>query len=150
MSKLSHMNILQCLLILSALTSLLVIGPNLVSVQSYAAAGGDNDDNKIKDYKESIKKDVNSKQDTSKQNFDQDNLCYRDGDCEQANDGQQVEGKDNVASGFNDQSKNIQQQQQPAVSTIPTPTPGNGTIPTPTPSYFNCKQTRGVQFHFLF
>ena len=58
------MNILRCLLILSALASLFVTGPNLVPVQSYAAAaaeGGDNGDYKItKDYKDSIHKDINA------------------------------------------------------------------------------------------
>ena len=112
------MNILQCLLIISALASLLVTGPNLAPVQPYAAAaaaGGDNGDYKItKDYKDSIQKDVNAKSDSTNQHLGQDNLCYRDDGCEQANEGQQIEGKDNAASGFNDQSKNIQQQQQPA------------------------------------
>jgi hypothetical protein len=44
------------MLMLSALTSLLVIGPNLVSVQFYATtAAGDCGDYKItKDYKDSI------------------------------------------------------------------------------------------------
>ena len=115
------MNILQCLLVISALASLLVTGPNLVPVQSYAAAagGGDNGDYKItKDYKDSIHKDVNAKSDSTNQHLGQDNLCYRDDGCEQANEGEQVEGKDNAASGFNDQGKNIEQQ-QPAVSTTP-------------------------------
>ncbi len=67
--------------------------------------------------------------------MDQDDLCYRPDGCEQANEGEQITGKDNEASGFNDQSKNIQQQQQPALSTTPTPqTAGNGTAPTPTPT----------------
>ena len=105
------MNILQCLLILSALASLLVTGPNLAPVQSYAAAaGGDNGDYKItKDYKDSIHKDVNAKSDSTNQHLSQDNLCYRDDGCEQANEGEQIKGKDNAASGFNDQSKNVQQ-----------------------------------------
>ena len=58
------MNILQCLLILSALASLLATGPNLAPVQSYAAAAADGDsgDHKTtKDYKDSIHKDVESK-----------------------------------------------------------------------------------------
>ena len=142
------MNILQCLLILSALASLLVTGPNLVPVQSYAAAadGGDNGDYKItKDYKDSIHKDVDAKSDSTNQHLSQDNLCYRDDGCEQANEGQQIKGKDNAASGFNDQSKNIQQQQQPAVSTTPSPgTPGNGTTPTPTTSTLTVTKACGM------
>jgi YVTN family beta-propeller protein len=132
------MNILRCLLILSALTSLLVTGPNLVPVQSFAAVASENDkddNNKItKDYKDSIHKDINAKSDSTNQHLGQDSLCYRDDGCEQATEGQQINGKDNTANGFNDQSKNIQQQ-QPGVSTPPSPqTPGNGTAPTPTTS----------------
>ena len=133
------MNILWCLLLIAALASLFVTGPNLSPVQSYAAAAdNDNGDYKItKDYKDSIKKDVYAESGKTNQHLGQDNLCYRGDDCEQANEGEQVEGKDNAASGFNDQSKSIgQQQQQPsAVSTAPIPgTPGNGTSPTPTPT----------------
>ena len=55
------MTILQCLLILSSLTSLLVAGPNLVPAKFYAAAGGDNGDHKItKDYKDIVHTDANS------------------------------------------------------------------------------------------
>ena len=131
------MNNLHYLLILSSLTSLLVMGPNLVPVKSYAAVDIDGDYKTTKDYKDSIKKDIYAESDKTDQHLDQDNLCYRDDGCEQANEGEQVEGKDNTASGFNDQSKSIeqQQQQQSAVSTAPIPgTPGNGTSLTPTPT----------------
>jgi hypothetical protein len=39
-----------------------------------------------------------------KQSVNQDNLCHRADDCNQANEGQGITGKDNTASGFNDQS----------------------------------------------
>lgn len=130
------MNILQSLLMLSALTSLLVTGPNLVPVQSYAAAGdSDNRDDKksTKDYENSIHKDVNAKSEITDQHLNQDSLCYRSPECKQANEGQQIAGKDNTANGFNDQSKNIEQQQQQ--SAISPTSPGNGTTPpTPGPS----------------
>src|SRR4051812_8538224 len=103
------MNILQCLLILSALTSFLVTGPNMVPVQSYAAAStdGDSGDYKItKDYKDSIHKDIDSKSDSTNPHLSQDNLCYRSPECKQANEGEQITGKDNEASGFNDQGIN--------------------------------------------
>ena len=131
------MNNLHYLLILSSLTSLLVMGPNLVPVKSYAAVDIDGGYKTTKDYKDSIKKDIYAESDKTDQHLGQDNLCYRDDGCEQANEGEQVEGKDNEASGFNDQSKSIeqQQQQQSAVSTAPIPgTPGNGTSLTPTPT----------------
>jgi hypothetical protein len=146
------MNILQSLLILASLVSLFVTGPNLVPVQPYAAAVGDNADYKTtKDYKDSIHKGINSKSDSENQHLSQDNLCYRDDDCEVANDGQQITGKDNAASGFNDQSKNIQhQQQQPALSTTPTPqTAGNGTAPTPTPTPTPTTSTLTVAKHVV-
>ncbi len=118
------MNILRCLLILSALVSLLVTVPNLAPLQSYAAAA-DNGDYKItKDYKDSIHKDVNTKSDSTNQHSSQDNLCYSDDGCEQANEGGQIEGKDNAADGFNDQGKNAHQ--QPGVSGgLPTSTQTN-------------------------
>jgi YVTN family beta-propeller protein len=129
------MNILQCLLILISLASLFVTGPNLVPVQSYTAvATDDNDNNKItKDYKSGIHRDIDSQSEKTNQHLGQDNLCYRSPECKQTNDGEQITGKDNTASGFNDQGKNIQQ-----LSSASTPTtqgtPGNGTTPTPTTS----------------
>ena len=99
-------------------------GAKLVPVQSYAAAGGgDNGDHKTtQDYKDGIHKDINAKSDKTNQHLDHDNICYQDDGCEQANEGEQAEGKNNEASGFNDQSKNAQQQ-QPAAGVSPPPSP---------------------------
>src|SRR5580765_1243496 len=99
------MNILWCLPLIAALASLFVAGPNLAPVQLYAASpsdgGGDNGDYKItKDYKNTIHKDTNAESDSTKQHVGQDNLCYRSPECKQANEGQQLEGKDNAANGF--------------------------------------------------
>jgi hypothetical protein len=44
-----------------------------------------------------------------KQHIDEQNTCHRGGDCEQADEGQQVGGNENSAAGLNDQGKNIQQ-----------------------------------------
>ena len=41
-----------------------------------------------------------------KQQVDEDNLCHRSDGCKQANEGQQITGQDNSATGFNDQSNN--------------------------------------------
>ena len=127
------MSILQCLLILSALASLLVTGPNLVPVQSYAVVDNESTDNykDIKEINNDIKEINNDIQKKSKpgntnQNLDQDNLCNRDDGCEQANEGEQVKGKDNKVLGFNDQSKNIPQ--QPVVTNPPTPTTSTLTV----------------------
>jgi hypothetical protein len=62
--------------------------------------------------------------------MDQDNFCYRGDDCQQANQGQQIVGKDNDAKGFNDQSKNA----QASLGAQPTETPTNEpTIPVTPP-----------------
>jgi 3-oxoacyl-ACP reductase-like protein len=114
----------------------------MAPVQSEAASpsagGGDKDDYKItKDYKERIQKDVNAKSSKTNQHLGQDTLCYKDDDCEQTTEGEQIKGKDNEAKGFNDQNLNVQQDATatPTTTSTPTttPTPGNGTTPTPTP-----------------
>ena len=127
------MSILRCLLILSALTSLLVTGPNMVPVQSHAAAVGDNGGYKTtKDYKDSIQKDVNAESDSTNQHSGQDNFAYRSDDPSQANQGQQITGKDNEAKGFNDQSSNLQSTPATAGAVAGgTGNNGNGTLPTP-------------------
>ena len=112
---------------------MIVTGSNLVPAQSYAAAAGDSDNGgdykSTKDYKDSIHKDINAKSRDTNQHSSQDKLCYRDDNCEQASEGEQIKGKDNSAEGFNDQSKSIEQ--QPAVTTPPIlGTPRNGTAPT--------------------
>ena len=65
------------------------------------------DHKKGKDYKSSIIAGSESDKKSASQHQDQDNFCYRGDDCEQANQGQQVVGKDNDAAGFNDQSDNL-------------------------------------------
>jgi hypothetical protein len=67
--------------------------------------------------KKSIQQETNAQ--SAQQKADQENLCVRgDEDCEQANEGQQVIGRDNVAKGFNDQSANVQ-----SLGAQPTETP---------------------------
>lgn len=39
--------------------------------------------------------------------MNQDNLCNRDDECKQSNEGQEIDGNDNSAAGSNDQSNNI-------------------------------------------
>ncbi len=75
---------------------------------SVADGDGDRGDHKTtKDYKDSIHKDINTESERTNQHLGQDKFCYKDDDCEQANEGQQAEGKDHAANGFNVQSKNI-------------------------------------------
>jgi hypothetical protein len=75
-------------------------------MQSFADSG-DDDNKKSKDSKSSIKASSDSSEKSAKQHQDQDNFCYRGDDCEQANQGQQIIGKNNDAKGFNDQSDNL-------------------------------------------
>jgi len=108
----------------------------MVPAQSFATAAADGagdgvgvdngDDKTTKDFEDSIDKDVNAESGSRIQHLDQDDLCYKGDDCVQANEGQQTEGKDNDASGFNDQSRNIQQ--QPAGLSSPTPPLQTGTL----------------------
>ena len=57
-------------------------------------------------HKSSIKASSEADKKSASQHLDQDNVCYRGDDCQQANEGQQIVGKDNDAKGFNDQSDN--------------------------------------------
>ena len=97
------MNNTRNLLLITIITATLVMGTSVIPMQSYA------DDNikKHSDFKSSIKASFDSDKRSASQHQDQDNFCYRGDDCNQANQGQQVVGKDNDAKGFNDQSDNI-------------------------------------------
>ena len=88
------------MLMIAAITSLLVMGTSIVPMQSYAGSASDGYKSKIKSSTEIDKKSAN-------QHMDQDNFCYRGDDCQQANQAQQIIGEDNEATGFNDQSFNI-------------------------------------------
>jgi hypothetical protein len=106
-------------LLSAAVTLLLVMGTAITPMQSYASG----EHKKTGDSKSSIKSDTDVNKKSASQKMDQDNFCYRGDDCQQANQGQQIVGKDNEANGFNDQSKNIQQQALiPTVSPTATPT----------------------------
>jgi hypothetical protein len=102
------------LLLAVFISSLLIVGTSITPMQSYA-----DQHKKTDDYKISIKAISEVEKKSASQKLDQDNFCYRGENCQQANEGQQIVGKDNEANGFNDQSKNVQQ------SVNPTPTPPN-------------------------
>jgi hypothetical protein len=127
------MNNAKNILLIAAITSLLVMGTSIIPMQSYA---GENKN--TKDSKSSIKASTEVDKKSAGQKLDQDNFCYRGDDCEQANQGQQLAGKDNDAKGFNDQSKNIQQSVTPTPNQPPTQPP---TPPEPTSATLNvCKE----------
>ena len=101
------MNNTKNILLVAIIAATMVMGTSVIPMQSYA----DRDDNghkKTKDFVSSITASAESDKKSSSQHQDQDNFCYRgDNDCEQANEGQQLAGKDNEATGFNDQSDNL-------------------------------------------
>src|SRR5919107_549954 len=94
------------ILLIAIITVTLVMGTNVIPMQSLADKGND-DHKKTKDFKSSIIASSELDRKSASQQQDQDNFCYRGDDCEQANQGQQIVGKDNDAKGFNDQSNNL-------------------------------------------
>ena len=101
------MNNTKNILVIALITATLVLGTSVIPMQSYADRDNNDDHKKGKDYKSSIIAGSESDKRSASQHQDQDNFCYRGDDCEQANQGQQVVGKDNNAKGFNDQSDNL-------------------------------------------
>ena len=116
------MNNTNNILLVAIITATLVLGTSFIPMQSYADRDNNDDHKKTKDFKSSIIAGSESDKKSVSQHQDQDNFCYRGDDCEQANEGQQIVGKDNDAAGFNDQSKSIQKSVTPPTPT-PTPTP---------------------------
>ena len=86
------MNNVKSSLIVAAITSLLFVATSLIPLQSYAA-GNDHPHKNLK-----------SASDIANQRLSQDNFCYRSPGCVQGNQGSQISGNDNTATGFNDQS----------------------------------------------
>jgi hypothetical protein len=127
------MNNTRNLLLITIIAATLVMGTSVIPMQSYA--GGQEDHKKAKDLS-SITSNYESDKKIASQDQDQGNFCYRGDDCEQANQGQQVIGKDNEANGFNDQSRNIQQQ-----ALTPTSTPTQPPTPIPTLTCVECFTT---------
>ena len=126
------MNNTKSLLLIAIITATLVMGTSVLPMQSYADRDNNDDHKKTKDFKSSIIAGSESDKKSASQRQDQDNFCYRGDDCEQANQGQQIVGKDNDAKGFNDQSENLAVTAAAAGAGNGTGT-GNGTTPTPTP-----------------
>ena len=124
------MNNTKSILLVAIIAATLVIGTSVIPMQSYADR--DNDDHKKdKDFKSKISASSESDKKSASQHQDQDNFCYRGDDCQQANQGQQIVGKDNDATGFNDQSRNLQSTPAAAGAAGGTGNNGNGTTPTP-------------------
>ena len=110
------------LFIVALIASSLILGTNIIPTQSYAVKDNSDSHDETDDWGGDFSKDSNSNSKTN-QDLDQDNLCYRSPECQQANDAQQIEGNDNEATGFNDQSKNFD------IEAIPTSTTaGSGAV----------------------
>jgi hypothetical protein len=107
------------ILLVAIITATLLTGTSVIPMQSFADKGNDDDHKKTKDFKSKVSASYDSSKKSADQHMDQDNFCYRGDDCEQANQGQQIVGKDNDAKGFNDQSDNLE-------LTIPGTGNGNG------------------------
>ncbi len=97
----------KSILLVALITATLVMGTSVIPMQSYADSDNKDDHKKDKDFKSSVIASSESDKKSASQHQDQDNFCYRGDDCEQANQGQQIVGKDNDANGFNDLSANI-------------------------------------------
>ena len=106
------MNNTKSLLLIAIITATLVMGTSVLPMQSYADRDNNDDHKKTKDYKSSIIADSNQTKRAKSQHQDQDNFCYRGDDCQQANDGQQIVGKDNEAVGSMTRAKISQYPQQ--------------------------------------
>jgi cytoskeletal protein RodZ len=121
------------LLFIAIITATLVMGTSVISMQSY---GGEH--KRTGDFKSSTMTSAEVDKKSAGQHQDQDNFCYRGDDCEQANEGQQIVGKDNEAKGFNDQSLNVQQAATATPTATPTATsnqpPNQNTTQPPTPT----------------
>ena len=94
------------LLLIAVIATTLVMGTSVIPMQSYADRDNDNH-KKDNDFKSKIIASSESDKKSASQHQHQDNFCYRGDDCQQANQGQQLAGKDNDATGFNDQSDNL-------------------------------------------
>ena len=137
------MNNTTNLLTIATITALLIMGTSVITMQSYASGSDQHQKHKdTKDLKSSISERTQIDKKSASQHQDQDNFCYRGDDCEQANQGQQIVGKDNDAKGFNDQSDNLPQSNSsssssPSTSTsTPTSTTPTSTTPSTQPGYW--------------
>ena len=100
----STMNNTKNILLMAVIASTLVMGTSVTPMQSYATGMRHK---KKGDLKSSIKSNAESDKKSASQNGPG-QLLLQGRRLPQANQGQQIVGKDNEAKGFNDQSRNIQ------------------------------------------
>jgi hypothetical protein len=134
----ASMNKTTNLLTIATITALLLMGTSVIPMQSYASGSDQHQKHKdTKDLKSSISEKTQIDKKSASQHQDQDNFCYRGDDCEQANQGQQIVGKDNDAKGFNDQSDNLAVPLATSTTNPSTNTTTTSTPATPQPTSSN-------------
>ena len=115
------MNNTKNILLVALITATLVLGTSVIPMQSYADRDDDDNHKNTKDFKSKTSASSDSDKKSAGQHQDQDNVCYRGNDtCTQANEAQELIGKDNDAFGFNDQSDNLQPFSASSLSSNPT------------------------------
>ena len=96
------------MLMMAACALLLIMGTSIIPMQSFAESGSNDENKKHKDNKSKTSAGSQTDKKSASQHQDQDNVCYRGNEtCTQANEGQELIGKDNDAVGFTDQSNNF-------------------------------------------
>ena len=112
------------MVMMAACTLLLIIGTSFIPMQTFAGTGSNDENKKHEDKKSKTSASSHSDKKSSNQDTDQDNVCYRGNEtCIQANQGQELIGKDNDAVGFNDQSNNFPLFTPSTTSPSPSPSP---------------------------
>ena len=118
------MNNTKNILLVAIITATLIMGTSVIPMQSYADRDNNDDRKKDNDHKSKTSASSESDKKSANQDTDQDNVCYRGNEtCTQANEAQELIGKDNDAIGFNDQSENLQSFSTSALSSSPSSSP---------------------------
>ncbi len=113
-------------------TLLLIMGTSIIPIQSFAESGSNDENEKHKDKKSKTSAGSQTDKKSASQHQDQDNVCYRGNEtCTQANEGQELIGKDNDAVGFTDQSNNFP---------LFTPSTTSPSTTSPSPSPRTCEE----------
>ena len=108
-------------LMIGACILLLIMGTSVTTMQSFAESGSNDENKKHEDKKSKTSADSQTDRKSASQHQDQDNVCYIGNEtCTQANEAQELIGKDNDAIGFNDQSDNLQPFSISSLSSNPT------------------------------
>jgi hypothetical protein len=93
------------IVIVAAIAAMMLIGPNLTYMQSYATGShGKSFKGAVSDVRPSTAH--KSTQTQTQQHMDSENLCFRTADCRNSSVGQQIDGNDNSITAFADQSAN--------------------------------------------